>query len=154
MMFGKRIRIRALSTALGLLASLALSVVALPGTAHANCSGANEVTGTLEILGVVWATEQPVTNTCNGNRYYQTYFHSNYVGWRASVHISNDGRWEHHYGFYDTDFIYLDFADSNSHSLINICINDAYDNWYCGWGTNVTWGTAWSGAPNHTMTGF
>jgi hypothetical protein len=153
-MYIQRVRTRALSAVVGLLASVALSAVALPGTAHANCSGSSEVNGTLEMLGVEWASEKPVTGTCNANNYYQTYFHSDYVGWRASVHISNDGKWEHHYGFFDTDWIYLDFADSNSHSLINICINDIYDHWYCGWGTNVTYGTAWSATPNHTMTGF
>src|SRR5690349_14435012 len=110
-MFIQKVRARALSAALGLLASVALSVVALPGTAHANCRGSSEVNGTLEILGVEWASEKPVTGTCNANNYYQTYFHSDYIGWRASVHISNDGKWEHHYGFYDTDWIYLDFAD-------------------------------------------
>jgi hypothetical protein len=70
------------------------------------------------------------------------------------VHISNDGKWEHHYGAYDTDWIYLDFTDSNSHSLINICIDNADGYWYCGWGTDFTFGYAWSGSPNHTMTGF
>ena len=75
-------------------------------------------------------------------------------GWRASVHISNDGKWEHHYGAYDTDWIYLDFTDNNSHSSINICINDVNNNWYCGWGKDVKYGTAWSSTPNHTMTGF
>jgi len=153
-MYIQRVRARALSAVLGLLASVALSVVALPGTAHADCNGSTEVTGTLEMLGIIWADEAPVAGTCNGNSYYQTYFRADYPGWRASVHISNNGKWEHHYGAYDTDWIYLDFTDNNSHSSINICINDVNNNWYCGWGTNVTYGFAWSATPNHTMTGF
>lgn len=147
-------RLRVVSAALALLASTALSVAVLPGTAHANCSGGSEVNGDFVIGSTTWATESPVTGTCNGNSYYQTWFRSSYSGWRASVHISNDGKWEHHYGAYDTDWIYFDFTDNNSHSLINICIDDSVD-WYCGWGTNnFTVGKAWSGAINHTMTGF
>ena len=154
-MFGKKTRARALGSALALLASVVLSVAVRPGTAHADCSGSTEVTGTLEILGTTWASELPVSGTCNGNSYYQTYFSSDFPGWRTSVHISNDGKWEHHYGAYDMDWIFLDFTDTNSHSLINICIDDgAKDDWYCGWGTDVTYGHAWSATPNHTMTGF
>jgi len=149
------VRLRVISTALTLLASVTLSVAALPGTAHANCSGGAEVNGNLVIGSTTWATESPVAGTCNAKSYYQTWFRSNYPGWRASVHISNDGKWEHHYGAYDTDWIYLDFTDTNSHSLINICIDDGLGDWWCGWGTNnYTAGTAWSGSPNHTMTGF
>lgn len=154
-MSGKGTRIRALGAALGTLAATVLSVVVLPGVAHANCSGSTEKNGTLEMLGLIWASEAPVSGTCNGNNYYQTWYRAEYPGWRVSVHISNDGRWEHHYGGYDTNWYYLDFADNNSHSLINICIDDgAADHWYCGWGDKVTTGNAFSETPNHTMTGF
>lgn len=126
--------IRAITMTLGLLAATALSLV-VPGTAHANCSGASEFTGSLVVNGTVYVTENPVNGTCNGNGYYQSYFQSQFAGWRASQHEQNNGNWTGHYGGYNTTPTYMDFRDNNSHSLITLCLDNG-TTWYCGWGSS------------------
>src|SRR5947209_3833541 len=86
-------RICAVAAALALFASVVLSLALSPGTAHANCSGTTASNGTLSIFGVVYATETPVTGTCNGNSYYQTDMQSSYLTWRTSFHVQNNGIW-------------------------------------------------------------
>jgi hypothetical protein len=134
---GGRIRIRAITATLGLLASLALSVAAFPGAAHAVCSGATEYTNSLVVGGTTYVTENPVNGTCNSNDYYQTYFNSNFAGWRATVRIQNNGLWEDHYGGYDTNLYYLSYEDNNSNSLMTLCLDNGIT-WYCGFGTSYT----------------
>ena len=84
-------------------------------------------------------TENPVNGTCNGNNFYQTYFSSPFPGWRASVHFQNNGRWQSHYGGYDTNSYYASYEDDNSHSLITLCLDHGIGlTWYCGFGGSYT----------------
>jgi len=130
--------------------ALALS----PGTAHANCSGSTEVTGELIIFGSTYATETPVTGTCNGNSYYQTELQSSYSTWRTSFHVQNNGFWVHYYAAgYDTNVYPMNFTDNNSHSEVNLCVDNGVD-WYCGWGTRYTHDSKWTSYYTHIMTGF
>ncbi|GAA3238810.1 hypothetical protein ACFO1B_10065 [Dactylosporangium siamense] len=138
-MIRRRIRVRAVTVTLGLLAAAAISL-ATPGAAHAVCSAGTELTNTLVVNGTVYVTENPVNGTCNGNDYYQTNYTSAFAGWRASVHVQNNGVWEGHYGGYDTNTYYLDYTDNNSNSLITLCLNNAAETaWYCGFGSSYTY---------------
>ena len=141
-------RIRALTTLLGLVAAAGLSVV-VPGTAHAACVAAVESTNTLVRNGTVYVTENPVNGTCNGNNFFQSYFSSAFAGWRASVHIQNNGRWTSHYGGYDTNSYYMTYEDDNTYSLIMLCLDNGTSFW-CGWGSIVDGSV---GDVNYTFTG-
>jgi hypothetical protein len=152
-MLGLRTRMRAVAATVALLASVVLSLALSPGTAHANCSGATEVNGQLYVFGIVYATEEPVAGTCNSNSYYQTYMQSSYLTWRTSFHVQNNGVWAHYYGGYDTARYYVDFTDNNSHSAVNLCIDNGTD-WYCGWGSQYTHDTKWTGYYTHLLTSF
>jgi hypothetical protein len=151
--FPSKTRMRAVTATLGLLASVVVSLALSPGTAHANCAGTTETTGSLYVFGVVYGSEQPVSGTCNSNSYYQTYIQSSYPTWRTSLHVQNDGKWVHYYGGYDTARYYVDFTDNNSHSEINICVDNGTD-WYCGWDRKYTFDTKWTDYYTHIMTGF
>lgn len=146
--------LRAVTAALGLLASVVVGLAVSPGTAHADCHGTTLVNSTLRTTGgFTYVSENPVSGTCNGNRYFQTWFSSSMQNWRASVHLQNNGHWEHHYGGYDTNWYYVDFADSNSHTLINLCLDNG-STWYCGWGTSMTVDTQWTDTYTDTNYGF
>ncbi|MDG6106424.1 hypothetical protein Daura_27310 [Dactylosporangium aurantiacum] len=151
MMIGRH-RVRALTATLGLLATTALALV-VPGTAHAGCVAGTEFTHSLTVNGTVYVTENPVNGTCNDNNYYQTYFTSQFAGWRASEHIQNDGEWESHYGGYDTNSYYLSYTDNNSHSLITLCLDNG-SVWYCGWGSNYTYTSGFDHTYSGVNTGF
>jgi hypothetical protein len=148
-------RIGAISTVLMLLASIAVSLAIFPGTAQAICAGQNKETyDSLKISGAEWMNEYAVADTCNGNSYYQGYFRSTVLGWRASIHIQNNGVWESRYGVYDsTSFVYYWYTDNNSHSAITLCVDDGTV-WFCGWGdkADATFGV--SHKYTSTNTGF
>ena len=101
-----------------------------------------------------YATETPVTGTCNGNSYYQTDLQSSYQTWRTSFHVQNNGVWVHYYASgYDTKVYPMNFTDNNSHSEVNLCVDNGVD-WYCGWGTRYTHDSTWTPYYTHLMTGF
>ncbi|MEV0130584.1 hypothetical protein AB0H83_19240 [Dactylosporangium sp. NPDC050688] len=89
-----------------------------PPAPHAACVSGNEATHSLIVEGTVYVVEDPVNGTCNGNDYYQSNFRSLFPGWRASVHIQNNGLWTGHYGGYDTNTYFLSYEDNNSNSRV------------------------------------
>jgi hypothetical protein len=145
-------RIQAISATIGLLASVGLSLVAFPGAAQARCNGGTELTNYFNTpVGSV--SENPVTGTCNGNNFYASDYGSTVNGWRASIHIQNNGLWSSWYGGYDTNSYHMEYRDNNSNSLIHMCLDDAVT-FYCGQGNTYVI----SGGVTHTLaatnTGF
>jgi hypothetical protein len=126
------VRTRAISAIIGLLAAFTLTMVAFPGAAQARCNGASELTNLFNApAGSV--TENPVNGTCNGNDFYQSDFSSSANGWRASIHIQNNGLWSGWYGGYDTNTYHMEYRDDNSNSLIHMCLDNGFT-FYCGQG--------------------
>jgi hypothetical protein len=138
----------------GLLAPLVFlaQAVTLPSAAQARCAGVGvAVTSTLMFGSTLEVSETPASGTCNNNGTYQGSFRShNPTGARASVWIQNGGVWTGYLGNYDLNTYTYSFFDANSHSLMNICLDNGTTTW-CGWGSNVAVG----GVPNyvHTYTG-
>lgn len=147
-----RIRARAITATLGLLAAMTLTTVAFPAAAQARCNGGTELTNLFNTpVGSV--TENPSNGTCNGNDFYASDFNSSVNGWRASIHIQNNGLWSGWYGGYNTASYHMEYRDTNSNSLIHMCLDDGVT-FYCGQGNTFTA----SGGVTHTFyatnTGF
>jgi hypothetical protein len=134
------IRIRTFTMIVGLLAVVALTVVSFPAAAQARCVGQNsETTSRLKVAGTTYATEDPLSGTCNGNTLFRTYIQSNLPGWRVSLHLKSGSTWYIYYGSgYDTNLNYVEFNDSNSHSLIHLCVDNGLGLYLCGWGDRLS----------------
>ena len=132
-------RLKSLGAKISVLVLFASFVTLLSAApAEARCAGSgNPATSNLVINGAAWATETPVSGTCNNNGTYQGTFRSNVAGWRASVYIQNNGNWVVWYGGYNTTVYSYEYSDGNSNSLIHLCIDNG-STWYCGWGNQVT----------------
>jgi hypothetical protein len=137
--------LRVLIATLGLIGTVSAGLLMSPGAAQAHCSGtgaANTHTMDLWFDGELYARETPNSGTCNLSNWYNTRVYSFKTGWRASLWIQNNGFWIPYYGssLYTPTVFQVDFQDTNSHTLIHLCVNDLYDNWRCGWDGLVTSG--------------
>lgn len=112
-----------------------VQAVAVPGVAGASCIGGSEFTFYLTVNSTNFVTESPVSGTCNGNDYYQGRFNSVSANWRPSVLIQNNGVWVHYWGGYSTISYLYSFRDTNSNSLITLCMDNGATT-YCGWGVS------------------
>ncbi len=56
-------------------------------------------------------------------------------------------------GGYDTNWYYLDYTNDNSHSAINLCL-DNNSTWFCGWGSSMTVDTKWTSTYTDINYGF
>jgi hypothetical protein len=147
-----RVRTRAISATIGLLAAFTLTMVAFPGAAQARCNGASELTN-LFITSDGTVTENPVNGTCNGNDFYASDYSSDTNGWRASIHIQNNGLWSSWYGGYDTNTYHLEYRDNNSNSLIHMCLDNGFT-FHCGQGTTYVTDTVVTHTISASNTGF
>ena len=147
-----RIRTRAISATIGLLAAFTLTMVAFPSAAPARCNGASELTNLFISPGGT-VTENPVNGTCNGNGFYQSDFSSSANGWRASIHIQNNGLWSGWYGGYDTNSYHMEYRDNNSNSLIHMCLDNGFT-FYCGQGFSFNQDTRVTHTIYASNTGF
>jgi len=144
--------LRAVIAMMSLIGSMLAVQAALPGAAHARCSGAdNELTSTLVINGVVAVSEVPLTGTCNENNLHRANFRSHYAGWRASVWLERNG-WVGYYGPYGTAWDDYEFNDSSSAipgtAAMHLCLDNG-TTWYCGWSSSYNVGNS----VNHALTG-
>lgn len=129
-------RLRAGVVTTGLFASL-LVPLGFPGVAQARCAGVNHpVVSTLSSF----VEEKPKTGSCNNNNTYTGLFHSTLDYTWPVVLIQNNGQWVPYTGYGDRSWKQFSYIDSNSHSLMVLCItsSDRYSVWYCGWGNNYT----------------
>ena len=130
-----RTRIRALTMTLTLFAAVAVSVVAFPAAAQARCIDVNAetISHLRGSAGTIYATENPVDGTCNGNTQFRTYIQANLDDYRVSLHLKDGDRWYSFYGGYDQNLYYVDFNDSNSYTHIHLCVDNVVS-YTCGWG--------------------
>lgn len=131
--------LRRLSSITAVAAFIPVFFVVAPGVASARCGGVNqEVVSNLVVYGNLYVSEQPTAGTCNNNTLYQASFR-NETGdstWRASVWIQNGGTWYAiKYGGYDIGSHSYSYTDSNSYSLMTLCLNNSDGIYYCGWGS-------------------
>jgi len=130
--------LRVLVATLGLIGAVSAGLLMSPGAAQANCNGnrsGEPYTHTMDLIatGILYARETPNSGTCNLSNWYNTSVYSFHTGWRASLWIQNNGSWIPYYGPYGVSVFQVDFQDTNSHTLIHLCVNDQHGTWYCGW---------------------
>jgi hypothetical protein len=98
-----------------------------PGVANAACAGVgNEAVLSLFSGSQLLINERANPGTCNNNDLYGGSFR-NETGnsqWRAVVWVQNGGVWTAHAGGYDTAAHSYSFTDNNSHSDIQLCLDN------------------------------
>jgi hypothetical protein len=97
------------------------------GVANAACDGVgNEALLQLFSGSQLLINERADAGTCNDNNLYGGSFR-NETGnpqWRAVVWIQNNGVWTPHAGGYDTAAHTYSFTDNNSHSDVQLCLDN------------------------------
>ena len=135
-MISKRQRVRALIAVATMAASMFVAQAAFSTAAQAHCDEGTEVTTYLVIDNLAYASENPIDGTCNDNNTFRSSFRAHLSGWRASIWIQNNGEWTGHYGAYNTLPVEMSYEDTNSHSLLVICVNNVSGSWKCGAGNS------------------
>jgi hypothetical protein len=125
--------VRALVAVAGMAAAMFATQLAAPTAAQAYCDGQNtEVALELRVNGNLLAREVSTPNTCNANDTYQGDMYNFESGWQVVTLIQNNGLWTRFYGSSTfLDVTHFQYADSNSRSLMVLCVTQN-NNWTCG----------------------